>query len=198
MRSSVSRGVRALFLAAGMALAPFAATAANLGYGEFRGEFTGHPWPAHVVEAALGAGAPDLRYMGSWFYGFEFGEPDFTINVTSYGKKIGGGWAYDGFGTIAPLQEPIQMLLAVKYGPYFGLFHYQEVNPGDDGLLSTSPAATGVALHTRSRGKPYALEYVKAYWAELPPSPVPVPPGLALLMTAIGSLFGALRLRQRG
>jgi hypothetical protein len=198
MRSSVFRGVRVLSVAAGMALAPFVASAASLGYGEFQGEFTGHPWPAHVVEGALGTGAPQLTYMGGWFYGFEIGEPDFTINVYSRGNRIGGRWDYDGFSSISPYQQPIQMLLAVKYGPYFSVFQYDEVNPGDDGLLSTSPIATGVALHTKTGGKPYALEYVKAYWAELPPSPVPVPPGLALLATAIGSLFGALRLRQRG
>ena len=201
---STHRLVASIAFAAAATFTVHGATAASLGYGNFLGEFSGNPLLEWKVEDAL-TPAPfttlDLHYLGGWSKYLEIGEPDFLVNATAYGKKIGGEWDYDGFATWTeaigtPGQDNIQMFLAMQYDHVYSVFHYPHVAPGDEGLFSTSATATGAPLSTASNGKPYGLNYLVAYWAETP-APVPVPPAIVLLISGIAALFGVAR-RKRG
>jgi hypothetical protein len=185
-RVSTLRTIASVAFAAAAALTTHGANAASLGYGHFLGEFTGNPLLEWKVEDAL-TPMPfptlDLHYLGSWSKYTELGEPDFTVNVTAYGKKIGGDWDYDGFATWTKLfgtpgQDDIQLFLALQYDDVYSV-----------------PSATGAPLSTGSGGKPYGLNYAVAYWADTP-APVPVPPAIALLLTGIGALFGIGRRKR--
>lgn len=200
---STLRTIASVAFAATAALTTYGANAAALGYGHFLGEFTGNPLLEWKVEDAL-TPTPfpslDLHYLGGWSKYAELGEPDFTVNVTAYGKKIGGEWDYDGFATWTKLfgtpgQDDIQLFLALQYDDFYSVFHYPHVEPGDEGLFSTSPSATGAPLSTGTGSKPYGLNYAVAYWADAP-APVPVPPAIALLLTGIGALFGIGRRKR--
>ena len=200
---STLRTTASIAFAAAAALATHGASAASLGYGNFLGEFTGNPLLEWKVEDALTPtpfATLDLHYLGGWSPIIELGEPDFTVDVTAYGKKIGGDWDYDGFATWTKLfgtpgQDDIQMFVALQYDDVYSVFHYPHVELGDEGLFSTSPSATGAPLSTRSGGKPYGLNYIAAYWADAP-APVPVPPAIALLLTGIGALFSVGRRKR--
>ncbi len=188
-----SRFALAAAIAAAGLLLGGAASAAPLGYGEFLGTWKGnatnenvedvgqlildqYPGKFLLTEFQLAGGSEGYANPITDYYSeIPAGEG----YVPSFGTATKGSWAYNGFTADPPGNDPVDLYLAVKYGNYYSVFFYDNVEVGDTGLFTSDYTnLTGVAGGTCSfvndysfcmpwnppNNNPLGISHTVAYW----------------------------------
>ena len=156
-----------------------------------------------------------------------------SLQFTFNGGSLTGGWTYAGTPGAQdptspgnPGQDPIDLYVAVKYATFFSVFYYANVNPGDDGTITSDGAnltSANLDLTLPGYGGSYSYSfgsscdpnnvddpvYCMAYQNSSPnglshavgywppgETVIPLPPAILFLGTAIAGLAGFASIRR--
>jgi hypothetical protein len=177
----ISRPVCLFAIVGALGLTAPAALGAQLGYGDWLGEFT--PGGGFVQEGEIEAhtGA-DVTLIAGWEGGPD-GPFTFAVTERETGHATAGTWDYTG-------TDALDLYLSIKYGPKYSIFHYALVTAPDFGLFSSDKDRTGENMTQHNNGDAYNIAQIRMWAAESDVAPIPVPGALVLLLSGLGTLLG--------